>query len=210
MPFGLCNAPTTFEPLMETVFGGLSYETCLVYLDDLIIVGSSFEEHLKNIRRVLQKLKEAILKLSPFQVPPIPALSHLFRAHHLDERYASHERSELRCLKRYMVRSVSSPILASFCPTRKKLLCEQEGTACYRKSREELTSLALRSKVPAEKDHASLTRLLNFKNLEGRKDPIVHRVKASSTSALDPWIDESVRKDQLADPELTPIIEFKE
>ncbi|GFW57512.1 retrovirus-related Pol polyprotein from transposon 17.6 [Trichonephila clavipes] len=65
MPFGLCNAPATFERLMETVLRGLSYEACLVYFNDIIIVGRSFEEHLKNIRRVLQKLKEAYLKLSP-------------------------------------------------------------------------------------------------------------------------------------------------
>ncbi|GFR13365.1 retrovirus-related Pol polyprotein from transposon 17.6 [Trichonephila clavata] len=57
---------------METVLGGLSYEACLVYLDDIIIVGRSFEEHLNNIRRVLQKLEEAILKLSPTKC-------HLFR-----------------------------------------------------------------------------------------------------------------------------------
>ncbi|GFQ93901.1 retrovirus-related Pol polyprotein from transposon 17.6 [Trichonephila clavata] len=57
---------------METVLGGLSYEACLVYLDDIIIVGRSFEEHFNNIRRVLQKLKEANLKLSPSKC-------HLFR-----------------------------------------------------------------------------------------------------------------------------------
>ncbi|GFY04215.1 retrovirus-related Pol polyprotein from transposon 17.6 [Trichonephila clavipes] len=50
---------------METVLRGLSYEACLVYLDDIIIMGRSFEEHLKNIRLLLQKLKEANLKLSP-------------------------------------------------------------------------------------------------------------------------------------------------
>ncbi|GFT92065.1 retrovirus-related Pol polyprotein from transposon 17.6 [Trichonephila clavipes] len=72
MPFGLCNAPATSECLMETVLRGLSYEACLVYLDDIIIVGHSFEEHLKNIRRVLQKLKEANLKLRPSKY-------HLFR-----------------------------------------------------------------------------------------------------------------------------------
>ncbi|GFU10387.1 retrovirus-related Pol polyprotein from transposon 17.6 [Trichonephila clavipes] len=72
MPFGLCNAPATFERLIETVLVGLSYVACLVYLDDIIIVERSFEEHLKNIRRVLQKLKEANLALSPSK-------RHLFR-----------------------------------------------------------------------------------------------------------------------------------
>ncbi|GFU58547.1 integrase_H2C2 domain-containing protein [Trichonephila clavipes] len=41
-------------------------------------------------------------------------------------------------------------------------------------------------------------------------DPIVHQVTTPSTSALYSWSDESVRKDQLADPETKPIIEFKE
>ncbi|GFX96440.1 retrovirus-related Pol polyprotein from transposon 412 [Trichonephila clavipes] len=39
---------------------------------------------------------------------------------------------------------------------------------------------------------------------------MVHKVTTPSTSSLDPWSDESVRKDQLADPEIKPIIEFKE
>ncbi|GFT35266.1 retrovirus-related Pol polyprotein from transposon 412 [Trichonephila clavipes] len=41
-------------------------------------------------------------------------------------------------------------------------------------------------------------------------DPVVRQVTTPSTSALDPWSDESVRKDQLAGPEIKPIIEFKE
>ncbi|GBN85459.1 Transposon Ty3-I Gag-Pol polyprotein [Araneus ventricosus] len=49
MPFGLCNAPATFERLMETVLRGLTSEACLVYLDDIIIVGRTFQEHLNNI-----------------------------------------------------------------------------------------------------------------------------------------------------------------
>ncbi|GBM94016.1 Retrovirus-related Pol polyprotein from transposon 297 [Araneus ventricosus] len=56
MPFGLCNSPATFERLMETVLRGLSSEACLVYLDDIIIVGWTFEEHLNNLRKVFQRL----------------------------------------------------------------------------------------------------------------------------------------------------------
>ncbi|GBM42500.1 Retrovirus-related Pol polyprotein from transposon 297 [Araneus ventricosus] len=64
MPFGLCNAPATFERLTETVLSGLSSDTCLVYLDDIIIVGRTFEEHLNNLRKVFQRLQKANLKLN--------------------------------------------------------------------------------------------------------------------------------------------------
>ncbi|GBM05985.1 Retrovirus-related Pol polyprotein from transposon 297 [Araneus ventricosus] len=56
MPFGLCNAPATFERLMETVLRGLTSEACLVYLDDIIIVGRTFQEHLNNIRKVYSRV----------------------------------------------------------------------------------------------------------------------------------------------------------
>lgn len=64
MPFGLCNAPATFERLMELVLAGLIGETCLVYLDDIIIVGRTFEEHLASLEKVLVKIRAANLKLS--------------------------------------------------------------------------------------------------------------------------------------------------
>ena len=53
MPFGLCNAPATFQRLMDRVLGGLKWSSCLVYLDDIIIVGTSFSEHLRNLAGVL-------------------------------------------------------------------------------------------------------------------------------------------------------------
>lgn len=65
MPFGLCNAPATFERLMESVLRGLSWETCLVYLDDIIVLGKSFRNHLQNLDQVFQRLREANLKLNP-------------------------------------------------------------------------------------------------------------------------------------------------
>ena len=65
MPFGLCNAPATFQRLMDAVLAGLQWNSCLVYLDDVVIPGKSFEEHLRNLNSVLGRLREAGLKLHP-------------------------------------------------------------------------------------------------------------------------------------------------
>ena len=63
MPFGLCNAPATFERLMETVLSGLQWQVCLIYLDDVIVYGKTFEEMLHNLELVFEKLFSAGLKL---------------------------------------------------------------------------------------------------------------------------------------------------
>jgi hypothetical protein len=63
MPFGLCNAPATFKGLMETVLLGLTYYAYLVYLDDMIIIGRTFQEHLFNLRKVFERFREARLTL---------------------------------------------------------------------------------------------------------------------------------------------------
>ncbi len=65
MPFGLSNAPATFERLMEQVLAGLPLTTALVYLDDVLVAGRSFSEHLTHLHAVLQRFREASLKLNP-------------------------------------------------------------------------------------------------------------------------------------------------
>ena len=65
MPFGLCNAPATFQRLMDRVLGGLKWSSCLVYFDDIIVVGSTFKDHMRLIAGVLTRLREAGLKLKP-------------------------------------------------------------------------------------------------------------------------------------------------
>jgi hypothetical protein len=81
MPFGLCNAPATFQRLMDCVLAGLHWETCLVYLDDVIIIGKSFEDHLHNLHHVFQRFREAGLKLKPtkctFCQPEVSFLGHV-------------------------------------------------------------------------------------------------------------------------------------
>jgi len=63
MPFRLCNAPAKFQRLMNLV---LATTECLVYLDDIIVLGKSYKDHLRNLSTVLHKLQCAnlCLKLS--------------------------------------------------------------------------------------------------------------------------------------------------
>ena len=63
VPFGLCNAPATFSRLMDRVLSGLHWETCLFYLDDIIVFSSTWEEHLARLRQVFERLRHATLKL---------------------------------------------------------------------------------------------------------------------------------------------------
>ena len=63
LPFGLCNAPATFERLMEFVLAGLIGNSCLVYLDDIVIFSRTFEEHLEHLTEVFSRLKQANLNL---------------------------------------------------------------------------------------------------------------------------------------------------
>ena len=62
---GLCNAPATFQRLMDLILAGVLWSRCLVYLDDVIIIGRDFDEHLSNFGVVLQKLRESGLLLKP-------------------------------------------------------------------------------------------------------------------------------------------------
>ena len=65
LPFGLCNAPSCFEALMEKVLAGLQWKTCLLYLDDIICHGSTFDQAMSRLEEVLERLRAANLKLGP-------------------------------------------------------------------------------------------------------------------------------------------------
>ena len=61
MPFGLCNAPSTFKRLMNKVFAEEINSFILVYLDDILIYSPSIEEHWDHLQRALEKLRQAKL-----------------------------------------------------------------------------------------------------------------------------------------------------
>ena len=65
MPFGLCNAPTTFQRLMQNCLGELNLMYRLIYLDNVIVYSKTQEEHLQRMRIVFDHLHEHGLKLKP-------------------------------------------------------------------------------------------------------------------------------------------------
>lgn len=65
LPFGLCNAPSTFQRITDQTLRGMLQKNCLVYLDDIIIYSETSEDHLIHLRQVFERLKKADLKLKP-------------------------------------------------------------------------------------------------------------------------------------------------
>lgn len=81
MPFGLKNAPSTFQRLMNTVLREYINKICVVYMDDILIFSTSFQEHLDSIKKIFQRLKQVNLKIQidkcRFAAESTPFLGHM-------------------------------------------------------------------------------------------------------------------------------------
>jgi len=65
MPFGLHSAPATFQRLLDTILGPELEPHVFIYLDDVIIVSETFDEHLQHLAEVFRRLRDARLRLNP-------------------------------------------------------------------------------------------------------------------------------------------------
>lgn len=63
MPMGLKNSPSTFQRVMDNVLRGLQNSICLVYLDDIVVFSTSLQEHIINLEKVFQRLRESNFKI---------------------------------------------------------------------------------------------------------------------------------------------------
>ena len=68
MPQGMCNSAATFQRLMQLVLAGLNYESCLVYIDDIMIFAKTLEDHLRIIEKNHAAFEECWSKDTPRQV----------------------------------------------------------------------------------------------------------------------------------------------
>ena len=67
MPYGLCNAPATFQRLMQNCLGELNLTYALVYLDDVIVYSKMEEDHLQRLQAIFERFHEHGLKLKPLK-----------------------------------------------------------------------------------------------------------------------------------------------
>ncbi|XP_070140317.1 uncharacterized protein [Drosophila kikkawai] len=64
MPFGLHSAPATFQRALDSVIGPELEPSAFAYLDDIIVIGTTLDEHIENLREVFRRLRHANLKLN--------------------------------------------------------------------------------------------------------------------------------------------------
>ena len=65
LPMGLKISPSSFSRAMTIAMSGLNYESCFVYLDDLIVFGNNLANHNKNLIKVFERMRSVNLKLNP-------------------------------------------------------------------------------------------------------------------------------------------------
>ena len=97
MPFGLCNAPATFQRLMDRVLGEAKWSYCLCYLDDIVIYSRTFEEHLAHVADVLERVRAAGMTLNPAKAQLAQTRIHLL-GFTLGEGSIEPDREKLRAI----------------------------------------------------------------------------------------------------------------
>ena len=97
MPFGLCNAPPTFQRLMQNCLGKLNLTYCLIYLDDVIVFSEMPEEHLLRMRVVFDRLREHGLKLKPSKCDVFKSEIN-YLAHHMSKEGVRPSKKNLKSI----------------------------------------------------------------------------------------------------------------
>ena len=81
MPFGLKNATATFQTMMDNAFRGLIGTKCFAYIDDIVIFGSTIQEHNDNLTAVIERIHQLGLRLEPkkceYLKPELEYLRHI-------------------------------------------------------------------------------------------------------------------------------------
>jgi len=73
MPFGLCNAPATFQRLMQRCLGNLVNDSLLIYLDDVVVFSPDFNSHLRHLKGGISVPPQPRAETPTCKMPLVPA-----------------------------------------------------------------------------------------------------------------------------------------
>ena len=113
LPFGLCNAPATFQHLMQNTLGELNLTYCVIYLDDIIVFGRMEEEHLEHLHMVFERFREFNLKLKPLKCSFFQ-LEIMYLAHHISWRGILPSRENVQAMQEFLMPKTYMQVCA-FC-----------------------------------------------------------------------------------------------
>ena len=65
MAMGLTNSTSTFQRFIKDILSDFLYKFCVAYVDDILVYSSTFEDHIKHLRLIFEKLKEVGLVVNP-------------------------------------------------------------------------------------------------------------------------------------------------
>ena len=102
MPFGLCNAPATFQHLMHNTLGELNLTYGVIYLDDVIVFGCMEEEHLEHLRMVFKRFWEFNLRLKPSKCSFFQS-EIVYLAHHVSQRGILPSLENVRAMQEFLM-----------------------------------------------------------------------------------------------------------
>ena len=113
MPFGLCNTPTIFQCLMQNTLGELNLTYCVMYLDDMIVLRHSEEEHLERLRIVFECFREFNLKLKPSKCSFFQS-EIVYLAHHMSHEGICPSRENVHAIEEFPMPETFTHVCA-FC-----------------------------------------------------------------------------------------------
>jgi hypothetical protein len=100
LPMGLSSASNSFELLMDKVLCGLTFKSCLCYLDDVLVCSETFDGHLQDLENVFSRFRNAGLKLNP-QKCCFAKSSCKFLGHHISSQGIKPPPDRVQVLQNY-------------------------------------------------------------------------------------------------------------
>jgi hypothetical protein len=100
MPMGLSSSPSSFQLLMDKVLRGLTFQSCLCYLDDVLIFSETFSEHIADLQEVFARLRSAGLKMNPKKCA-FAQESCIYLGHHISKNRIKPPPERISAIKDY-------------------------------------------------------------------------------------------------------------